>query len=203
MSDSTSVLLRRARSGDANALGRLLERHIARLEAFVARRISPGLRRQESSQDLVQSILREALRDFPRATPVDVGAFRAWLFVAADRKLKGRGRFWRRERRDPARELRLDGAADTELSSKARPQLAGQDTTPSRNASAREEIGRLVRAFASLPPDWREVILLARVENLSHAQIAARLGRSELATRSLLSRALARLATELEADRSL
>ncbi len=150
----------------------------------------------------MQSILREALRDFPRATPEDVGAFRAWLYVAADRKLKGRGRFWRRERRDPAREMRLDGAADSAHSSRARPQLAaGADATPSRDASAREELGRLVRAFASLPPDWREVILLARVEHLSHAQIAAKLGRTELATRSLLSRALARLATELEADR--
>ncbi len=201
MSESTSVLLRRARGGDASALGGLLERHIARLERFVARHISPGLRRQESSQDLVQSILREALRDFPRADPGDANAFRAWLFVAADRKLKGRGRFWRREKRDPAR-LREAAHAPSKDSQSSIARAPGVDETPSRAASGREELGRLVRAFATLPPDWREVILLARVEQLSHAQIAARLGRTELATRTLLSRALARLATELERDTS-
>jgi RNA polymerase sigma-70 factor (ECF subfamily) len=192
--DTTSVLLSRARDGDPQALGRLLERHISRLQAFVARRISPGLRRQESSQDLVQSILREALRDFPRAAPPNPNAFRAWLFVAADRKLKGRLRFWRRERRDPAREREL---SPRESGTRERG-LAGNDPTPSRDAAAREGLRRLVSAFATLPPEWREVILLARVQGWSHAQIAARLGRSEVATRSLLSRALARLSTELE-----
>ena len=64
-----------------------------------------------------------------------------------------------------------------------------------------EELEHLASAFAALPPDWREVILLARVRGLSHAEIARTLGRTESATRTLLSRALARLATELEATR--
>jgi len=44
-----------------------------------------------------------------------------------------------------------------------------------------------------LPAEYREVIVLARQEELSHAKIGERLGRSEMAVRKLLSRAMARL----------
>lgn len=192
MSDSTTVWLARARDGDHAALGQLLTRQVARLQAFVSRRLSHALRRRESSQDLVQSVLREAVRDFPRADLSDAPSFRAWLYVAADRKVKGRGRFWGRARRRAEREVALDERGELLAA------LTGRDPSPSQDAVLNDELERLARAFAALPPDWREVILLARVRSLSHAEIAKRLGRSESATRTLLSRALARLATELE-----
>jgi RNA polymerase sigma-70 factor (ECF subfamily) len=59
---------------------------------------------------------------------------------------------------------------------------------------AREELATLERALAELPEDYRQVILLTRVMNLGHATVAEQMGRSETATRSLLHRALARLA---------
>jgi RNA polymerase sigma factor (sigma-70 family) len=46
------------------------------------------------------------------------------------------------------------------------------------------------RAFDLLSDDHREVITLSRIVGLSHAEIAAELGRSEGAVRVLLSRAL-------------
>ena len=52
--------------------------------------------------------------------------------------------------------------------------------------------------FGELPDDQREVILLARVVGLPHAIVAQEMGRTPAATRTLLSRALARLATRLE-----
>ena len=45
-------------------------------------------------------------------------------------------------------------------------------------------------AFDSLPDDYREVITLARIAGLSHAEIARQMARSESAVRMLLSRAL-------------
>ena len=69
-----------------------------------------------------------------------------------------------------------------------------------REAFAPLELERLEAAFAELPPAWREVIVLVRLSGLSHAEAARRLGRSEASTRTLLSRALARLATRLEDD---
>jgi RNA polymerase sigma-70 factor (ECF subfamily) len=69
--------------------------------------------------------------------------------------------------------------------------------TPSRHAAAREELARLEAALRALDEDKREVILLSRIVGLTHAGIAAEMGRSELATRKLLSRALAELAERM------
>jgi RNA polymerase sigma factor (sigma-70 family) len=66
--------------------------------------------------------------------------------------------------------------------------------TPSRQASAREEIAQIEAAFDALPADYQEVIRLAFLVRLPHRQIAERMQRSEVAVRKLLSRARARLA---------
>lgn len=196
MRDSTSACLQRALAGDLDARAELLQRHVARLRAFVRPRLGARLRARESSQDVVQSVLREAWTGFERLpareTRLDRSGFARWLLRAADNKLKSRGRFWSRQRRSAARE---EPAADERRLG----ELAARDlATPSRALVAREELERVERAFATLPPVWREVVVLVRLQGLSHEQAARRLGRTPSATRTLLSRALARLATELE-----
>jgi RNA polymerase sigma factor (sigma-70 family) len=57
-------------------------------------------------------------------------------------------------------------------------------------AAARELSDRIERAFDMLSKDPREVIALARIVGLSHAEIAEQLGRTEGAVRVQLSRAL-------------
>ena len=61
----------------------------------------------------------------------------------------------------------------------------------------REDLERIERAFAELPEDYREVILLSRLVGLSHREIAEDWGRKEGAIRVLLHRALARLSVLL------
>ena len=59
---------------------------------------------------------------------------------------------------------------------------------------------RVETAFDRLSDEQREVISLAHVVGLSRAEIAARLGKSEGAVRTMLSRALADLADEVKSD---
>jgi RNA polymerase sigma factor (sigma-70 family) len=73
--------------------------------------------------------------------------------------------------------------------------------TPSQQAAAREELERVEGAFDRLPEQYRQVIVMAKIMGLSRAEIAVELGRTELAVRTLLSRALAQLATELVTPR--
>ena len=122
--------------------------------------------------------------------PVRSGFWR-WLARTAENKLASRGRFWNRLRRRAASEEAATAGVPDLLEDRA-------GATPSHEAIAREELERLERAFADLPPAWREVIVLVRLSGLSHAEAARRLGRTEGSTRVLLSRALARLATRLE-----
>ena len=185
----------RASSGDAAAVEELLTEHLDGLRAFVRLRMGRLVRSREETVDVVQSICREVLGDLDKFEYRGAGPFRQWLYTRAENKLRDRGRFWRRERRDPAREVSPSPNANEEQSA-----LAGAASllTPSRHATAAEELERLESAFAELPPDYREIILLARIVGLSHAEIAVRMERSESATWTLLSRALARLSTLLE-----
>ena len=61
----------------------------------------------------------------------------------------------------------------------------------------KEALAALERAFDQLPEHFREVITLARVAGYSHAEIAAATGRTEVAARQLLHRAMAALSSEL------
>jgi RNA polymerase sigma-70 factor (ECF subfamily) len=175
-----------AERGDAQRIADQL----GALRAYVHLRLGRALRAREESIDIAQSVVREALADAHRFEGGDEG-LRAWLWRRAENKIRDRGRFWARQRRDSTKEI--GQADDPDLA-----QAYGSLLTPSRVASGREEIARVERAFAELADDQRRVILLARVANLSHAEVAATMGRTELATRSLLSRAIARLSMLLE-----
>lgn len=181
--------------------GALLTDHLDLLRAYVRGRLGAKLRTKESSLDLVQSVCREALRDLDAFEDRGEGSFRRWLLTRAENKLKDKGRFWARERRDPGREVSLAAEAkDADPGTvEVGDQLAGAPT-PLDVAAAREELRGLEAAFAGLPDDYREVIVMTKLEGLSHAEAGARLGRTPAATRSLLCRALARLATGLEGD---
>jgi RNA polymerase sigma factor (sigma-70 family) len=170
--------------------------HVGALRAYVRLRIGGAIRAREESADIAQSVVREALEDLPRFSGDD-GGLRGWLLRRAENKIKDRGRFWKRERRDAAREIAADADADAGVLAECRSFL-----TPSRDVSAKEELERVERAFARLSEDQRRVILLARVAGLAHAEVAREMGRTELATRTLLSRAMARLVVLLEEDGS-
>ncbi|MFT4539517.1 MAG: RNA polymerase sigma-70 factor (subfamily 1) [Planctomycetota bacterium] len=192
--DPCLALIRGARAGDADAQNELFGGHLQGLTAFVRLRLGAALRERETSQDLVQSVYREVLEDLDDFEYRGEASFRHWLFRRAENKIRDRARFWRREKRDPGREERISaGVDDTGLLK----ELANF-STPSRQLTTREEIERVETAFAQLPDDYREVILLARVVGLSHAELSTEMNRTSVATRTLLSRALARLATILE-----
>lgn len=191
--DRLGPLVERASAGDAEAAEALLLAHVARLRAFVRLRMGPLVRSKESSEDLVQSACREILEGLEGFEYRGDAGFRQWLFRCAENKVIDRGRFYTRGKRDAGLEVRVDS------NESAGETLRGLESvfTPSRDAAAHEELARLERAFHSLPEDYQEVILLARVLELSHEEIAERMGRSVSATWSLLSRALARLAAKL------
>jgi len=189
MADAIRDLTTRASAGDARAVEQLLVRYLPDVEAYVARHAGALLGARESGADLAQSVCREALERLRggRFRFEGEAQFRQWLYRAAVLKLMGRARYWRAERRDRAHESAA-GSADGALAQPA------DSETPSRAAEVAEELATLERAFAALTDDERELITLSHVEGLTHAEIATRRGTSEAYSRTLLSRALARLA---------
>ena len=66
-------------------------------------------------------------------------------------------------------------------------------TTPSVSMRKKEALDRLEEALDTLKPEYKEVIVLKKIEGFSHAEIAERLGKSTNAVPMLLFRAMAAL----------
>lgn len=75
--------------------------------------------------------------------------------------------------------------------------------TPERNVAGAQELEQLERLVAQLPPKCREAFYLSRVEDMSCAQIGARIGLSERMVRMYIVRALLFCRTHLRAERDL
>lgn len=189
---ASRLLVDRASQGDREAIGELLERHLPALRVFVRLQVDPLLRERESCSDLVQSTCRALLENLGAFEYRGEGAFRHWLYTAALNKIRERHRYHGAERRDPAREV-ADGEARLG-------ELYGSLLTPSRVAMARERVAQLEAAFARLPDDYRDVILLCRIVGLPQDEVAERMGRSVDSVRNLLFRALARVAALANVD---
>lgn len=189
MSDDLHDMLDAASRNDPAAVAALLQQHLPALRAFVRLKAGPSLRARESCSDLAQSVCRDVLENAERFRFGGEAEFRKWLFTTALRKIADRAEHWRADKRDPQRE---QGGLDQE-------EMLGLAAiyTPSRQAAAREELARVEAAFATLLPEKQEVVLMARLMGMSHPQIAQELGKTEVAVRSILSRALAELAAKL------
>src|SRR5690349_19042560 len=101
----TEQLLDRAAAGDAEARGRLLDRHRARLRQLVALRLDRRLAARTDPSDVVQESLLEAgrrLDDYLRQRPVP---FYVWLRqLALDRVVDQHRRHVRSKKRSVRRE---------------------------------------------------------------------------------------------------
>lgn len=180
-------LIARAKGGDRDAQDALCRMHQDGLHAWVRLKRSRVLADRESAMDLVQTVFRQALGDLSGFEWRGGNSFRNWLLTYADNKLRNHEQFHRAERRSPDRE------AEAKLS-----QFYATMATPSQVVDARERIDQFERAFTRLANDDQQIILLARIEGLSHREIAARLGTTEGASKKALSRALVRLASRMQ-----
>jgi RNA polymerase sigma-70 factor, ECF subfamily len=178
-----------ARAGDQTAIERLIEHYQPRLHAFIRLRLGDRVRAREASVDVVQSVCRELLAAAPGFQFRGEERFRDWLFTAALNKVRDKQRFHGRGKRDVAREN--DGFDEAMV-------RAANYLTPSVDAIGRETADALTAALAELSEEHREVITLARIVQLPHEVIAESMGRSEVAARQLLVRALLSLAARLK-----
>ncbi len=188
--NSNRALLQSASRGDEAAIQDLLEANLPRLRAFIRLRTGPQLRAKESQSDLVQSVCRELLNDMDDFEYRDESRFRSWLFQAALHKIIDKNRFYEMQKRDVRREEHFTNQVVLDCYQTL--------SSPSNCLMRRENAAAFEEIFDTLPPDYREVITLARVVGLPHEAIAQQLDRSVPAVRVLLHRAVARLGVLLD-----
>jgi RNA polymerase sigma-70 factor (ECF subfamily) len=184
-SDRTSDLVQRARTGDRAAFGELFRAHRARLLERIRARLGRKLRASVEAEDVLQETFLRAFESVAHFTPRGPDSFFHWLGAIAEHLILSASQ----KKRPAPLELEREPAAGA--------------VSPSRALRREERLERLESALASLPAEQKEIVLLARLEGLSTAEIAKRLGKSPESVRQILSRGLKRLRGTLSATESL
>jgi RNA polymerase sigma-70 factor (ECF subfamily) len=158
------------------------------------------LRSKLESMDLVQDVLMCALRDLGDFTYRNEGDFLRWLSRIAENRLRDNLEKLHADKRDIRREVRLDNHGPTTGGRFFAVRGPIDATTPSVIMSRKEELDKLEKAIDELKPEYREVIVLKRIDGLSYKEIGERLDKSADAIGMLLSRAMVVLTSVFESD---
>jgi RNA polymerase sigma-70 factor (ECF subfamily) len=146
----TDELLHRARAGDADARGQLLEAYRGYLTLLARVQLGRDLQGKVDPSDLVQEAFLEAHRDFAQFQGQTEAELLAWLRRVLATGLADQVRRYRGTRR---RDLRLERqlAAELDRSSQALERgLAAPGSSPSARAERREDARRLAEALERL-----------------------------------------------------
>ncbi|MBP7963396.1 MAG: sigma-70 family RNA polymerase sigma factor [Caldilineaceae bacterium] len=178
-SDQTveALLVNQARH-DPDAFGRLYERYVDKIYAYIFHRVGNS----QDAEDLTARTFYKALEKLDsyedRGLP-----FSAWLYRIAHNLTAN----WHRDR-SRRRLLPLDGLTLT----------SAQRDTPEASLEAGERRSALWEAIDRLPGDRRDLLLYKFGNRFSNLEIGKLLGRSEGAIKSLYFRTLAVLREDLE-----
>jgi len=156
------------------------------------------IRSKLESMDLVQDAFVCALRDLGNFTYKNEGDFLRWLSRIAENRLRDHIDKLHANKRDIRKEARLNSRRPTTGESFAGTFGPIDTTTPSVIMSRREDFDRLAVAIDTLTTEYRQVIVLTKIEGLSYKEIAERMGKSSDAVRMLVSRAMAALSRAFE-----
>jgi len=195
---NTHQLVSSAQKGDRSALEQLCSVYAERIRRIVRMRVGPELRAQLESMDLVQDALIAAVTGLKDFRHHDDGDFMRWLAKIAENRIRDRVDHIHAAKRDIRRHVPFEDRENESASRKPYLSAPVVTTTPSVLLARCEDLDRLEKAMDRLKDDYREVLLLAKIEGLSHEQIAERMERSPAAVAKLLSRAIVALANEFE-----
>jgi RNA polymerase sigma-70 factor (ECF subfamily) len=190
------VEIRRARLGEAEALGDLLELYRRYLMLFCRLQIDRRLQGKVDASDVVQETFLQAHRAFGEFRGTTEGELVEWLRrILVSRLAKLIRQYCGTLRRDIRLERQLDKELDQSTQMACR--LVMSESSPSGKAARRERAVLLVDALEQLPADYREVIILRHFEDLGFPEVAQRMDRSEEAVKKIWARALAALRRSL------
>lgn len=149
---SDHALMLAVRDGELDALGELFERHHGQLFGFLVKLTG----NRPAAEDVAQTVFQRMLKY--RHTYRDDGSFTAWMYHLA--------------RRCAADHFRRNNAAPHATDPADLSEHADDAPHAAHHATARDDQALLHVALARLDRDDREVLLLARFQELSFAEIS-------------------------------
>jgi len=161
----------------------LYRRYLARVYSYAYYELGDHHAAEDATEATFVSALTSLHRFEERARPSDgegASTFRVWLFQIARNEVAGERRRARRRPVEPIGETDVVDSVDVESA-----------------AVRRDEARAAWQALGRLPGERRQAMVLRFVDELSTAEIAGVLGRSEGAVRVLIHRALKSVAKDM------
>jgi len=199
VTQKTQQLIALAKKGDESALDHLCGLYAERIRRMVRLRMGPELRAQIESMDLVQDAFLAAIQELDDFTYQDEGDFLRWLSSIAENTIRDNIDKIHAGKRDVRKQMSLENIAVRSDGGRIDARYPVATTTPSVLVAQREELDRLERAMDQLKGEYRQVVVLAKIEGLSYRQIGQQLSKSPDAVGMLLSRAMVALTDAFEA----
>jgi RNA polymerase sigma-70 factor, ECF subfamily len=169
-------VIERAQKGDKAAVSTLYETYAQPVFQYISYRVESDV----IAEDLTADVFLRMVRALPAYK--DIGApFGAWLYRIAANRITD---FYRQNQASNTEAISDDHRSDIDLYD----QLVDE-----------EERSHLRTALQSLSEEYQTVLILRFMQDLSHAEVAATLGKSVEAVRVVQYRALKVLAAQLKA----
>jgi len=175
--DSNAVSL--AVTGNTEAFTYLYEQNVTRIYNYIFYRVGSEV----DAEDITARVFHKAFDHIDNYKEKGI-PFSAWLYRIAHNLTAN----WYRDTRRK-KEVSLEEQLD----------LPHQGDLPERTIEQNQEKDLLLKAIRRLPQDRQQLILLKFLEDLSNADIAIIMGRTEGAIKSLYHRSLLSLREEFEA----
>jgi RNA polymerase sigma-70 factor (ECF subfamily) len=192
---NTQQLVTLAKDGDEYAMNQLCRVYADRVRWMVRLRLGAELRPKLESLDLAQDVLIHALKGLGDFTYTNDGDFLRWLSKITQNALRDNVDKLYTGKRDIRKEVPLRDPDRTTGGRPFRIPEPLETKTPSVIMSMKEDLSKLEKAIDKLKPEYRDVIILSKIEGLSYKEIGKRIGKSPDAVRMLMPSAMAELTT--------
>lgn len=187
---SFGELLERACAGDADAIGKLIDRHRPYLRILALRGLDSRVAVRTSASDIVQQTCLSVVKRISQFSGDGQAEFVAWLRTIHENNIRNAIRHVRAKKRAIRRE-------DPEGHDQIVDQPNRGDISPSARLMLGEDFLRLAAALQELPDDQYEAVRLRYIEGWTLARIAERMDRTFDSVAGLVKRGLINLRTRL------
>lgn len=182
--------IERLRTRDERAFNELVRTYERRVFVLVQRMLG----RREEAEDISQEVFVQVFKAIDQFR--GDSKLSTWIYRIAVNLCKNRALYL--ARRHAGEEDELDGLSERHALDRAKGATVAAVERPDELASGKQLEAIVARAIAALEPDFREVLVLREVEDMSYEDIAEIVGAPEGTVKSRLHRARAQLKEAIE-----